>query len=104
MPYGLGFKQSEINAKCRKETFRREYTQGKMPPKSFKLAGIKVLKQKSALNELHHPGPREESDPNISDKYTERLLPHRKETVVSINLLGTDTKIFGGEKIYFAWP
>ena len=101
MPYGLGFSQSDINARCRKQFDKRDSTQGKRPKKSLKLAGFKVLKQKSALNELQQLG--KETEQKHSDKDIECLLPHRQEAVVSINLLGTETKIVGGERIYFAW-
>ena len=102
MPYGLGFSQSDINAKCRRQFDKRDNTQGKRPKKSLKLAGFKVLKQKSALNELqHHLG--KEQEQKKSDEDIESLLPHRQETVVSVNLLGTETQIFGGERIYAVW-
>lgn len=102
MPYGLGFSQSDINARCRRQFDKRDSTQGKRPKKSLKLAGLKVLKQKSALNELRHHLEKE-SEQNRNDKDIECRLPQRQETVVSVNLLGTETKIFGGERIYFAW-
>ena len=67
MPYGLGFSQSDINARCRRQFDKRDSTQGKRPKKSLKLAGLKVLKQKSALNELQHHLEKE-SEQNRNDK------------------------------------
>lgn len=97
MPYGLGFSQSDINARCRKQFDKLDSTQGKRPKKSLKLAGLKVLKQKNALNELQH-----QLGKGSEQKRSDKDKPHRQETVVSVNLLGTGTKIFGGERIYLA--
>ena len=95
---GLGFSQSDINARCRKQFDKRDSSQGKRPKKTLKLAGFKVLKQKSALNELQQLGKETEQ------KHSDKDIPHRQETSVSINLSGTETKIVGGERIYFSLP
>ena len=48
MPYGLGFSQSDINARCNKH-FRKP-THNSLVKTKLKLAGLKVLKQKKTAN------------------------------------------------------
>ena len=83
MPYGLGFSQSEINARCNKH-FRKPSQNSSVKTK-LKLAGLKVLKQKKAASIFNTKGG------NVSDIIVEEkendfnYIQSKKETIVQID-------------------
>ena len=53
MPYGIGFNPAEINARCRRQCIRKDVLQNRRSfKKNFKLAGFRVLKQKTTIDKL----------------------------------------------------
>ena len=95
MPYGIGFNHTEINAKCRRQCIRKDSHNRRTFKKNFKLAGLSVLKQKTAIDKL-----KSVNGPLSEEKVRKCDNGEIKETIVTLDKKGEESVMVIGGKIF----